>query len=146
MNSDRVACPKCGKPALPKTLQVYEGICAHCAKRKASPYGLSPELAARAIPVPSGNEAKLLRESHARLLHQSLRPLLDLELSLGNEVVESAVDWPQTGSIFIMLAKPFKASVGDLPEHVTYRELNDPHYWKAEYVHSQCKHVLACRF
>jgi hypothetical protein len=146
MNTNRVPCPKCGTPALPETLQTHDGICVHCAKRRHSPYGLSRELAARAVPVPKGEEARLIRQSHISALHPSLQPLLAKELSVGNAVVETTMDWPQQGSIFIMLAFPFKASVSELPDQVIYRELNDPHYWKAEYLHSEVKHVLACRF
>lgn len=146
MSTTRIACPKCGKPTLLETLQANDGICAHCAKKRLSPYGLSPELTARTIPVPAGEEARLLRESHVGLLHPSLQSILAKEVSLGNEVVESAVDWPQPGSIFIVLAQPFKSRIGELPNDVTYRELNDPHYWRAEYVQRQVKHILACRF
>jgi hypothetical protein len=146
MSTTRVACPKCGKPALLETLKAFDGICAYCARRNHSPYGLSPELAARAVPAPSAEEARIQRERHVALLHPSLFPILNKELNLGNEVVETAVDWPRPGSIFIMLAHPFRPRIGELPDQVTFRELTDPHYWKAEYVQEGVKHVLACRF
>jgi hypothetical protein len=146
MITNRVPCSKCSALSLPETIQTNNGICARCAKQQRSPYSLPPELAALIVPIPKGEEAKLIRQAHISSLHPSLQPLLANELSLGNSVAETAQDWPKHGSIFIMLALPFLAPVEHLPEQVTYHEVNDPHYWKADYFQSETKHILACRF
>lgn len=84
--------------------------------------------------------------SHLASLCPELRTLLDAELAAGNQVVETHVGWPVDGAVFVMLGEPFKATSAGLPDGVVRREINDPHWWKAEYDHEPTKHVLACRF
>lgn len=83
--------------------------------------------------------------SLALLLNESLSVLLHNELRCGNKIAEVAIDWPNTGSVFVLLERRF---VG-LYEHDTfqYLEVNDPHYWFAEY-HSNHKplHSVCCRW
>ena len=40
--------------------------------------------------------------------------------------------------------KPFKGDY-DL-ENIVFRNVNDPHYWKEEYIDNSVNHVLACKF
>ena len=75
-----------------------------------------------------------------------LRILLDAELAAGNRVVETFGGWPVAGAVFVMLAEPFRKRSVTLPADVVFREINDPHWWKAEYDHEPTHHVLACRF
>ncbi|HLU40546.1 MAG TPA: GNAT family N-acetyltransferase [Planctomycetota bacterium] len=67
----------------------------------------------------------------ARLV-PALKAIVDAELAAGNEVVETSTDWPEPGSILVRLRRPFCVAHGT-PEGVRYAELNDPHWWKAEY-------------
>lgn len=146
MNSVRRPCPQCGRSALSETLAANAGLCLSCRKRNSPTFPLSPELAARAVPVPSGAAAAQLQADRLERLREPLRALLQAELAVGNIVVETAEEWPQPGSIFVMLGKPFLARPAALPRGVVLREINDPHYWKAEYVDENSAHVLACRF
>jgi hypothetical protein len=77
----------------------------------------------------------------ARLL-PSLRTLLDAELAAGNEIAETGGGWPDTDSVFVRLRHPFRARPASLPAGVTYQELNDPHWWKAEYASASPRHLL----
>ena len=79
-------------------------------------------------------------------LCEELRPFLDAELARGNTVVETWAGWPDRETLFIMLARPFKIQAVALPADVHLRELNDPHYWKAELVSDRTQHILGCRF
>ena len=81
---------------------------------------------------------------HLARLCPPLAALLQAELDAGNRVVETSTQWPTPLSIW--LARPFLCPPAKLPEGVTYRDVNDPHYWKAEYVHEPTRHMLACRF
>lgn len=73
-----------------------------------------------------------------------LRWILDEELARGNEVREVS-DWPPTCRLLVILARPF-ARAYEVGDDVTFRELDDPHYWKAEYGYGGGVHCLACGF
>jgi hypothetical protein len=65
---------------------------------------------------------------HPAGLSASLKMILDIELNLGNEVIETWSGWQQTHSIGVVLAKPFfrqHEQVGLL-----FKITNDPHCWK----------------
>jgi len=74
----------------------------------------------------------------------SLKTILDKELENGNEIVETSNGWPNENSIIAFLKRPFILTYKSEP--VEYRELNDPHYWKAEYYDKNKNHLLVCRF
>ncbi len=84
--------------------------------------------------------------NHLADLAKELRVLLEDELSSGSRVVETYSGWPEQDSIFVMLDRPFARNPDPLPVGVVFREINDTHYWKAEYEHQEKRHVLACRF
>lgn len=75
-----------------------------------------------------------------------LRGLLDAELAAGNAVAETHRGWNDPTAIVVLLAFPFRAKPETLPSGVVFREVNDPHWWLAEYAHSPTNHLLACRF
>ncbi len=80
-------------------------------------------------------------------LTPKLRPLLDAELDAGNVVVETWRGWPSATTVAVALRHPFRCNSRDsLPDAVVYRDVDDPHYWKAEYVHEDSGHMLVCRF
>lgn len=86
----------------------------------------------------------MITQSHIDQFSMVLTEILDDELELGNDIAETARGWPQSDSIIIFLAQPFKAEYA--LENTEYREINDPHYWKAEYEDKLTKHLLVCRF
>ncbi|HBG70217.1 MAG: hypothetical protein A2W93_13320 [Bacteroidetes bacterium GWF2_43_63] len=86
----------------------------------------------------------MINQNDILKLSDSLKPILDRELEKGNEILETSNGWPCENSIIIFLKKPFILTHKN--ESVEYRELNDPHYWKAEYYDKNNKHILACRF
>lgn len=73
-----------------------------------------------------------------------LQSILEAELARGNEVVEVA-DWPPKCQLLVILKIPFQKSYLPLPE-VEYADINDSHYWKAEYNFKGGLQCLACRF
>ena len=73
-----------------------------------------------------------------------LTKILNQEVKLGNEIIEISKGWPDEKTIIIFLKKPFIAEYR--LENVEYMNVDDPHYWKAEYVDHSTKHVLACKF
>ena len=74
----------------------------------------------------------------------TLRKILNRELELGNEIAETSKGWPSQDTIIIFLRKPFIEN--HKLENVKYVSLEDPHYWKAEYVDHTTNHILACSF
>lgn len=55
------------------------------------------------------------------------------ELELGNNIVSiQNGDWPQEGSIVISLSSIFKNKNWENFDGVKYRDMNDPHYWRAD--------------
>lgn len=77
-------------------------------------------------------------------LCEDLAPIIAAEIAAGNVVDETARDWPASVSVFLL--RPFRARVTELPEHVLFRRVNDPHYWLAEYCCTKHDHILACKF
>ena len=75
-----------------------------------------------------------------------LQPLLTAELAAGNRIVDCGPSPRQPQGVLVLLAKDFKARPASLPPGVAYAEINDPHWWKAEYFHQPSGHVLAARF
>jgi RimJ/RimL family protein N-acetyltransferase len=75
-------------------------------------------------------------------LTPSLRTLLDAELTGGNEIAETGTGRPDADSVFVRLRRPFCARPKSLPAGVDYQELNDPHWWHAEYHSRNPRHLL----
>lgn len=73
-----------------------------------------------------------------------LQEILDAELRRGNVVVEVA-DWPPTCHLLVILKRSFHKTY-DVQEDVTYRDVEDRHYWKAEYSYKNGFQCLACGF
>ncbi len=83
-------------------------------------------------------------QEHIDTFSLILTKILNQEVELGNEIVETSKGWPCEKTIIIILERPFMTH--NTFENVEYRNVDDPHYWKAEYVDHSTKHVLACRF
>ena len=81
---------------------------------------------------------------HIEEFSSTLRKILNRELELGNEIAETSKGWPSPDTIIIFLRKPFIDNYK--LENVKYVSVEDPHYWKAEYVDHTTNHILACRF
>lgn len=74
-----------------------------------------------------------------------LRGLLAAELAAGNTVVEARTGMYGASAVLVLLSGPFRSRPARLPAGVEYRELNDPHWWKADYFHAATRDCLACR-
>lgn len=88
-------------------------------------------------------------QRHARLtatLHPGLKELLELELAAGNRIADSGAGWPEKDSVLLLLERPFLARPALLPAGVVFREVNDPHWWLAEYGSEKPVQILGCRF
>ncbi|GAA2829406.1 hypothetical protein EDC40_102166 [Aminobacter aminovorans] len=73
-----------------------------------------------------------------------LQAILLSELSRGNSIL-SVGDWPPDCRLFVMLARPFRKKYV-MTTDVEYAVVNDPHYWKAEYLYRNGLECLACGF
>ena len=73
-----------------------------------------------------------------------LQSILEAELSAGNEISEDTC-WPPICERLVILRYPFKAKHAP-SENVEYVEINDSHYWKAEYRYRGGRQTLACKF
>ena len=73
----------------------------------------------------------------------ALNEILQAELSRGNEVAEQSA-WPPKCKNLVVLKRRFQQQyeAGDL----SYRRINDKHYWYAEYSTSNNAECLACGF
>lgn len=74
-----------------------------------------------------------------------LREILYSELQQGNTIREISSGWPEPQSVFVLLDRPF-ISEYQITHPIEFREINDRHYWKAEYFDKEQKHLLACGF
>ena len=74
----------------------------------------------------------------------ALQAILSSELARGNTIREIS-EWPPKCRLFVLLDRPFKKKYALSPD-ISYEELNDPHYWKAEYAYKDGTECLACGF
>lgn len=78
-----------------------------------------------------------------------MKEILEKELEAGNEIVETSQGIFTNASmehIFIFLKYPFKSKIKNNLNGIVYREINDKHYWKAEYTDEKNHQTLACNF
>ena len=78
-------------------------------------------------------------------LQPDLKEILESELRLGNRISEISTGWWSQESVLIILVQPFK-KIYVLTENIEFLNVDDPHYWKAEYHCKSLLQVLACRF
>ena len=74
------------------------------------------------------------------------KAILEAELAAGNAIGDCTRGWPEKNSIVIALRKPFRPLCGPLPANLEYREVNDTHWWKAEYATKNPVQLLTCGF
>ena len=86
----------------------------------------------------------MITKHHVNNFSVSLKRILDKEIALGNNIVETSEGWPHANSIMVFLEKPFFENYQI--EKIEYRHINDPYYWKAEYFDGELNHTLACKF
>ncbi|EHQ30064.1 hypothetical protein [Mucilaginibacter paludis] len=86
----------------------------------------------------------MITQEHIDNLKGKLNEILRSELLLGNEIIETAKGWPNEKTIMIFLKMPFRRNY--ILNDIEYRDINDPHYWKAEYFDKSKDHILACKF
>ena len=87
----------------------------------------------------------LINQEHIDGFSERLKSILDNEISLGNEINETAKDWPYANGITIFLRQPF-SQYYHLFTGIEYKEVNDPHYWKSQYFDSITNDLLVCKF
>lgn len=78
-------------------------------------------------------------------LSEGMKKILQSELEAGNEIKETSqggFSKVQDDHIFVFLKYPFKGQY-DLPG-ICYREIDDLHYWKAEYDDDIHHQTIAC--
>ena len=80
----------------------------------------------------------------APIMAEPLHVILSRELAAGNEIAEISA-WPPKCSLLVILKHAFRSPRHTGPE-VELVEVNDPHYWKAEYRYRGGDQVLACGF
>ena len=73
-----------------------------------------------------------------------LQAILEKELASGNTISEVSA-WPPKCSLLVILRRPFSGGHPGHPD-VEYAEINDSHYWKAEYRYKGGIEALACGF
>lgn len=82
-------------------------------------------------------------------LSNAMKEILDNELKCGNkikEIYKGRFTNTPDDSIFIFLEYPFKAEIKNDLESVVYRNINDRHYWKAEYNDTVNNQTIVCPF
>ncbi len=73
-----------------------------------------------------------------------IQRILKKELRNGNKIVKTNKGWRAENSLLIILQFPFRRRY--YWTRLDYKDLNDPHYWKAEYRDLPSNQTLACKF
>jgi hypothetical protein len=77
----------------------------------------------------------------------ALQTFLDAELGAGAKIVEGTAN-PNWGKLtrLIILDAPFRTTTWQAHSELTFRDINDPHYWRAEVEDVETCELVACRF
>lgn len=76
-----------------------------------------------------------------------LKNILNLELEAKNKVSETYKgDWPYPHCKMVFLEYCFLTPIRRNIDGIEFRNINDPHYWKAEYYDSNSNQFLCCGF
>ena len=86
----------------------------------------------------------MITQEHIDNFSGRLTGILNSELRLGNEIAETSKGWPHKETIIVFLKSPFIECYKF--NDIDYRDINDIHYWKAEYFDKPTNHVLACKY
>lgn len=86
-----------------------------------------------------------INQDHIEMFSERLKNILNNEIKLGNEIVWTEKDWARKNEITILLKYQFSQRYHLFPG-IEYEEINNPHYWKAQYFDSSNSHMLACNF
>lgn len=74
----------------------------------------------------------------------AIKKILEKELKGGNTIAETSKGWSSENSLLIILQNPFQKRYRWTG--LEYTHVNDPHYWKEEYLDKKNSQTLACKF
>lgn len=77
---------------------------------------------------------------HRLLLCPALNAIIESDLTHGNAILETSKGRPKHESVFVRFARPVTANT---PGGMDRRDVNDPHYWRAEIYDHRSGHVIA---
>ena len=90
---------------------------------------------------------EIIKNNKLSKLNNELEKILYNELKAGNEIREISVGgFGDEKHLYIFLNKTFITKVVRNYNNVKYIEVNDIHYWKAEYTDLVNKQTIACFF
>lgn len=75
-----------------------------------------------------------------------LQPILDAEIANGNAVKDRGPAPSGEGGRMVLLRQPFMTKPATVSAALTFREVNDPHWWLAEFTCTEHHDMLACGF
>lgn len=90
---------------------------------------------------------EIIKNNNLYKLSNELEKILFNELKAGNTIKEISVGgFEDKEHLFIFLNKSFIKKVIKDTKKIKYIEINDPHYWKAQYTDIKNKQTIACPF
>lgn len=87
----------------------------------------------------------MINQEHIDSIKGPLKAILEEELNRGNVIRETWDHWPQ-GVISISLEYEFITPINKNISGVEYLDIDDRHYWKAQYFDEKNKVLLVCGF
>ncbi|TXJ48112.1 hypothetical protein [Brachyspira pilosicoli] len=90
---------------------------------------------------------EIIKNNSLYKLSNKLEKILYNELKAGNKIREISVGgFGDEKHLYIFLNKTFITKIVKNYNNIKYIEINDPHYWKAEYTDIKNKQTIACPF
>ena len=90
---------------------------------------------------------EIIKNNNLYKLSNELEKILYSELKAGNTIREISVGgFGDEKHLYIFLNKTFITKIAKNYNNIKYIEINDPHYWKAEYTDIKNKQTIACHF
>ena len=90
---------------------------------------------------------EIIKNNKLSKLSNELEKILYSELKVGNKIREISVGgFGDEKHLYIFINKTFITKIVKNYNNIKYIEINDPHYWKAEYTDIKNKQTIACPF
>ena len=89
----------------------------------------------------------VINEKIVAKFHGELEKVINAELIAGNIIVETwSGNWPYDNVDVVSLQFPFRTPIKNDIVNIDFHDINDPHFWKAEYYDHENNLLLICKF
>ena len=87
----------------------------------------------------------MINEYHINCFRGILKEIFKNELFSGNIIQKTWENWSYENVVAVCLSKIFITSINESTKDIIFSNINDNHYWKAQYYDKVNNLLLVCR-